>query len=302
MPGWKTHQRFGLFSYGIYIVALLPGPEYAAGTALLCIPVAIVGSKYPDVLDPPNNRKHRARGHSKQRLKKYFKLTLILYPVSLFVPFVIPVMAYLIGYISHLIADSTTPSGLTSYPGDEKILWISKLFSKQQTSKGAAVSTGSGFNSTRHLPVPRKTRMKPGGLKQKGKQAAMTFRDLNRFLLHARGWEKDPRSGGKALYGLAVRLSDIEDNMPIKYCTVSINSRGAMQYDQRRWSFEHGAMNKYFRAHHIDYNKNIETVTVADGDRLREDLVYLDNSYASKDPTRLSNLNADTTGVAVKFI
>lgn len=115
MPGWKAHSNFGLIAYGAYFFTTLVNPISAA-VALFCVPVALIGARMPDILDPPTGRKHRARAHSKERLNKYFTITVIVFPVSLILPFAVPVMAYLIGYISHLVADSTTPSGLPSYP------------------------------------------------------------------------------------------------------------------------------------------------------------------------------------------
>jgi hypothetical protein len=308
MPSWKTHQNFGLFSYGIYILAVSPGHELSLGVAVLSIPVALVGAMYPDILDPPNGWKHRARGHAQQRLKKYFVLTVVLYPISLFVPFVVPVMAYLIGYISHLVADSTTPSGLTNYPSEEGYPLLAALQRNVQKLSGG--STGrvplspvrsmcagaSSFAIARPAQLPARVASPVGPL-----PGRMTFKELNDYLMHARGWADDPRAGGRALYGLAVSLKDIPDNMPVRYTTVSIDRNGRMQHANRA-HVRCGAPGRYLRQMNIVPSKDVETLSVNDDDKVRDDMLYIDNCFISRnDPTRLRNLYADTTGVVVRF-
>ncbi len=126
-----------------------------------------------------------------------------------------------------------------------------------------------------------------------------TFKTLNKFLLDERGWDKKPRAGGKALYGIAVRKADIQENMPIRYTTVVIDKNGGMHV-QIPPDFRNQKTAKTLAARGVQPTKNIQTFEIDDDEPLREDLVYIDNSYAStKDPTRLSSLTTDTTGVAI---
>lgn len=209
MPGWKAHTNFGLFAYGVYFLCTLLNP-YSAAAALLCVPVAMFGALFPDKLDPPTGRKHRARAHSKQRLEKYFKVSLIVFPVSLLIPFAVPVMAYLIGYISHLVADSTTPSGLPSYPDPPAD------GSGGQAPGSAAVSAGPYYeNEVRGLRVvchennhdPGKQEMLQNLLRQ-ARQAPVA--GSRAYLLHTACWKRLSKPGNQAkLRFVRLRPQDI---------------------------------------------------------------------------------------------
>jgi predicted HNH restriction endonuclease len=128
-----------------------------------------------------------------------------------------------------------------------------------------------------------------------------TFKDLNLFLLKKRGWENKPKANGKALFGLAVRLGDITDSIAIRYKTVEIDKNGQM-FVVHYENFRNVSKAKDLQSRGIEPSKDIQKINISDDDPLKEDCVYIDNSYTSPDPSRLSDKTVDTTGVIVRFV
>jgi membrane-bound metal-dependent hydrolase YbcI (DUF457 family) len=96
-------------------------------TFLVTIPVntiiyggigAAIGSIIPDILEPATDWTHRGVCHSKRALKftgKIFAITAILGLLSFFIAMfsIFYILAsFFLGYVAHLIADSTTTVGL----------------------------------------------------------------------------------------------------------------------------------------------------------------------------------------------
>ncbi len=130
-----------------------------------------------------------------------------------------------------------------------------------------------------------------------------TFGDLNHFYLLDRGWDKKPQHKGRSLLGLAVRKRDITENIAIRYKTVLINKNdGRMTVEHYPNYYRISRAKDIMQRGNIP-SKDIEILKIDDDDPLREDLVYLENSAASSyDPSRLSNLKIDSTGLAVRFV
>jgi membrane-bound metal-dependent hydrolase YbcI (DUF457 family) len=79
---------------------------------LIGIGIAIIGSILPDILEPATHWTHRSRCHSKNTLKVTectFAITAI---IGLFTPIFYYGSCFFLGYVFHLLADSTTKIGL----------------------------------------------------------------------------------------------------------------------------------------------------------------------------------------------
>ncbi len=81
---------------------------------IILIAASIFGGVLPDILDPPFSSRHRKYAHSKFLL--YFLIFLFI--LLLFIlktrrgTGFEPLYYFILGYISHLVLDSTTPAGL----------------------------------------------------------------------------------------------------------------------------------------------------------------------------------------------
>jgi inner membrane protein len=119
MPRYKTHITAGAIS-GIIVLLILGKVHNVTINPLLCmiaILFSVLGSTLPDKIEPAKNSKHRRFFHSKVILiatsyllfeifntgnAAYFNENML----TLYTGFI------LAGYLSHLILDATTPSGL----------------------------------------------------------------------------------------------------------------------------------------------------------------------------------------------
>ncbi|HZW57954.1 MAG TPA: hypothetical protein VFF30_16815 [Nitrososphaerales archaeon] len=79
---------------------------FFAGFSTLC------GSILPDILDPPVHWTHRKGAHSRKLLKWMGGSILIGTIATIFSPLLMIVPGFALGYLSHLIADMSTPAGL----------------------------------------------------------------------------------------------------------------------------------------------------------------------------------------------
>ncbi len=113
MPGSKAHQQFGLCLYVPYalftVAALGPAAVGVSGASVVCLSI---GAALPDILDPPTGWRHRAKAHSTTRCGWMLMYTAAGSILSCVHVAAIPFTAFCIGYLSHLLADSTTPAGL----------------------------------------------------------------------------------------------------------------------------------------------------------------------------------------------
>ncbi|WP_292486248.1 metal-dependent hydrolase [Methanohalobium sp.] len=119
MPRYKTHITAGAIS-GLIVLLILGKIHNITISPLLsmiAILFSVMGSTLPDKIEPAKNSKHRKFFHSKVIL---FTTSYLLYEIfntgnvayfnenilTLYTGFI------LAGYLSHLILDATTPSGL----------------------------------------------------------------------------------------------------------------------------------------------------------------------------------------------
>ena len=109
MPNKETH-----FTIAIIVLIGLIYLKFPAGYAF----ALVIGSILPDIFEPAYHYTHRNFFHSK-RMLKYALLTIIALPIGFLLSrinlssglfFFIGYLA--LGYVLHLLADSTTPMGL----------------------------------------------------------------------------------------------------------------------------------------------------------------------------------------------
>jgi len=82
------------------------------GIWLIGIFLAALGATIPDVIEPARHWSHRRFFHSRKMLGWavwIFALTAI---IGLFLPLIYYISCFFLGYVSHLLADSTTKAGL----------------------------------------------------------------------------------------------------------------------------------------------------------------------------------------------
>lgn len=81
----------------------------AGDVIIVSVYFAIIGSILPDILEPSENGK---KYHSKRTLKLTGKILAIIAIISLILITINIIVGFFIGYVSHLLADSTTEAGL----------------------------------------------------------------------------------------------------------------------------------------------------------------------------------------------
>jgi membrane-bound metal-dependent hydrolase YbcI (DUF457 family) len=112
------HVGIGIVSWVLYDILLHLVNENFGSVILYALIAVVLGSIIPDILEPPTNWMHRDIYHSKRALKltgKIFAVTALIGLLSYF--FYIFSVSYILsnfflGYTSHLLADSTTKTGL----------------------------------------------------------------------------------------------------------------------------------------------------------------------------------------------
>jgi hypothetical protein len=107
---------YNFFNNTIINVVLNPLIGFSVGTLwLIGVFLTAFGSVVPDQLEPPTHWTHRSTFHSKKTLEiteKIFGVTAIL---ALFNPLFYYISCFFLGYMFHLLADSTTKVGLPDY-------------------------------------------------------------------------------------------------------------------------------------------------------------------------------------------
>jgi len=104
---------FAVFTLPFYYLAKIPANIVLYGGI-----GAVIGSIIPDILEPATSWMHRGVGHSKRALKltgKIFAIAALLGILSFFnsMFFIFYIIAsFFLGYVAHLLADSTTAVGL----------------------------------------------------------------------------------------------------------------------------------------------------------------------------------------------
>ena len=112
------HMFIGIIAFLIYVAIFSLIIKNATVGFFFGIVCVIIGSILPDILEPADNWMHRGICHSKRALKfsvKIFVVTAIITLISvvLFRDFLVFYLSCLVlGYLVHLLADSTTEVGL----------------------------------------------------------------------------------------------------------------------------------------------------------------------------------------------
>jgi len=117
----KVHFVIGIIIFFVYdfvnnsIINSLITPIFgisSVGLWLLGAFAAAFGSIIPDQIEPANHWTHRSTFHSKRALKATIWIFVITATLSLFFSPFFYISSFFLGYVFHLLADSTTKVGL----------------------------------------------------------------------------------------------------------------------------------------------------------------------------------------------
>ncbi len=104
---------YNFFNNTIITAILTPIVGMTIGTQwLIGVFIAVIGSVIPDRLEPANHWTHRGTFHSKKVLGITGKIFAATAVIGLFIPIIFYISCFFLGYVSHLLADSTTKVGL----------------------------------------------------------------------------------------------------------------------------------------------------------------------------------------------
>ena len=106
------HIAIGLVAFAVYVILLNYLKPVQLDSVVYGGIAAVVSSVLPDWIEPARSWKHRAFGHSKRVLRWSLMLFLLSTILTLLYPYGLVISGALLGYASHLLADSTTPVGL----------------------------------------------------------------------------------------------------------------------------------------------------------------------------------------------
>jgi hypothetical protein len=113
-----AHVLIGIVTFSVYDIlraAILTTLHLAPGVSglwLVGLVAACMGSEVPDILEPATSRAHRKFFHSKRILRTFVLLFMITAVAGVFSPVWFCLSCFLLGYLFHLLADSTTRAGL----------------------------------------------------------------------------------------------------------------------------------------------------------------------------------------------
>jgi membrane-bound metal-dependent hydrolase YbcI (DUF457 family) len=111
-----AHFLIGIIAFAVYnyfhngLISAITG--IPTGLWLIGIVLAALGAAIPDILEPARNWSHRKLFHSRKMLELTLWIFAITAIIGLFVPFFYYISGFFLGYVSHLLADSTTKAGL----------------------------------------------------------------------------------------------------------------------------------------------------------------------------------------------
>jgi len=108
----NQHIVFGILSFLPYYLVFNSIHEIENQVILYSILSVLIGSIIPDIIEPATNWKHRGYGHSKRILIRLAQFLLLFSFIAIFFQYVLIVSSFLLGYLIHLLADSTTKIGL----------------------------------------------------------------------------------------------------------------------------------------------------------------------------------------------
>jgi membrane-bound metal-dependent hydrolase YbcI (DUF457 family) len=114
----EEHVVIGIVFFAVYTYFIFSLIKLSTNTIVFGAIAVVLGSIIPDVLEPATNWMHRGLGHSKRALKftaELFGITALIGLITVIIPiFFISyvISSFFLGYVAHLLADSTTPVGL----------------------------------------------------------------------------------------------------------------------------------------------------------------------------------------------
>lgn len=108
----EQHLTIGTISFSIFILAIYQIREVDTQFLVLGFLGLLLGSVIPDIIEPPTSWKHRGFYHSKRILKQLIPICIIISIIAIFLQFMLIISSFLLGYVVHLLADSTTEIGL----------------------------------------------------------------------------------------------------------------------------------------------------------------------------------------------
>ena len=108
----QEHVTIGTIAFLAYSYLLYLVFKTSTEAILYAFIAVILGSIIPDILEPPTSWMHRSTCHSKRALKLSGKILAITALIGLFFSAFYVISSFFLGYVFHLLADSTTEVGL----------------------------------------------------------------------------------------------------------------------------------------------------------------------------------------------
>ncbi|MDW8034517.1 MAG: metal-dependent hydrolase [Nitrososphaerota archaeon] len=108
----KGHVVLGIIGFVIYTVLLQNVRFFEVSILIIGGLASTIGSMIPDLIEPAGDFRHRGFAHSRRVLKMLFMIFLATSLICLLIPVMLILPAGLLGYILHLLADSTTKTGI----------------------------------------------------------------------------------------------------------------------------------------------------------------------------------------------
>lgn len=107
-----THVALGLIGFIVYVILLQSLRSFETSILVIGGIASVIGSVVPDLIEPAGDFRHRGFAHSRRVLGMLSMILLASSLISLFIPVLLIISAGFIGYIIHLLADSTTKTGI----------------------------------------------------------------------------------------------------------------------------------------------------------------------------------------------
>ena len=114
----EEHVIVGILVFSLYTWLFHSLVNVSFNVILFGVISTIFGSIIPDILEPPTHWTHRGLGHSKRALKfvgYLFVIAALLGLLSIFNDIFFNsyiISSFFLGYVAHLLADSTTTMGI----------------------------------------------------------------------------------------------------------------------------------------------------------------------------------------------
>ncbi len=108
----QEHVAIGIIAFLVYTYLLYLIFKASTGAIMYAFLAALLGSVIPDILEAPTSWMHRSTCHSKRALKLCGKIFAVTALIGLFFSAFYVISSFFLGYVFHLLADSTTEVGL----------------------------------------------------------------------------------------------------------------------------------------------------------------------------------------------